>query len=171
MASSIYSSLLLFAIFLLLQPSWPFCVKNHKIVNDIAKKLIPLAITSSLALNIATITSSNAAVQLLPLELADRTSSKLDGKVLFRGCCATCHANGGNKMPFAKEKTLRKEALAAAGYTTVDDIARMVTEAKGMMVPFGPIETHLGVIPAALSPEQIKAVSQYVLDQSLNDWK
>jgi cytochrome c6 len=77
-----------------------------------------------------------------------------DGAKIFSANCAACHAGGGNVI--MANKTLKAADLKANGKDSVEAIVTQVTNGKGAMPAFG----------GRLSANQIKAVANYVLDQS-----
>ena len=77
---------------------------------------------------------------------------------------------GGNIL--AGGKTLKISSLQKNGYTTVEAIANLVDKGKGMMGPYGEFTSPKGnLMPAKYTPEEITAVSEYVLQQAAIDWK
>jgi cytochrome c6 len=82
-----------------------------------------------------------------------------DGAVIFEKNCAGCHVNGGNIVRRGKNlklKTLQKNQL-----DSVDAIADLVTNGKGIMSAYG----------ERLSAEEIATVSKFVLKQAEKDWR
>lgn len=95
-----------------------------------------------------------------------------DGQKIFESSCSGCHAGGGNILPFSGGKTLFKDALKSNGYDTKEAVIKIVTEGRGAMIPYGPFKSPVGnEMPAFLQPNQIEAVSAYVIKQAANDWK
>jgi cytochrome c6 len=80
------------------------------------------------------------------------------GAKVFSANCAACHAGGNNVV--AAPKTLKADALKANGFNSAADIVAQVTNGKGAMPSF----------KGRLTPEQIEAVAEYVLDKSANGW-
>lgn len=78
---------------------------------------------------------------------------------LFEVNCAGCHPNGANII--RRGKNLKQKALKRHGYTSVDAIATLITNGKGLMSAYG----------ERLSPDDINALAQYVLDQAAINWK
>ena len=105
-------------------------------------------ITTLLILTIATIALAPAAF-----------AADTDGAALFELHCAGCHINGGNIV--RRGKTLKLKALQRNGYDSQEAVETIVTHGKNNMSAFAD----------RLTPEQIAAVSAYVLDQAQNDWK
>ncbi|NJN86502.1 MAG: c-type cytochrome [Leptolyngbyaceae cyanobacterium SL_7_1] len=91
-----------------------------------------------------------------PIAIADELSP---GAYLFEVHCAGCHINGGNII--RRGKNLRQKALEKNGYGSVEAIAQIVTNGKNNMSAYGD----------RLTPEQIQAVSSYVLEQAQQGWK
>ena len=133
--------------------AWQYTNKLLHNLKISGEKIIPVSVIAS-----SLLFGSTAAIG----------NDKLDGRKIFDSSCAACHAGGGNILPFAKDKTLFKDALAKNGYNNKESIARIVSEGKGLMLPYGPIGDKL---PASLNPEQIDAVSNYVLQQANAGWK
>lgn len=86
-------------------------------------------------------------------------SMNLEAAVLFENNCAGCHVNGGNII--RRGKNLKQRALKRNGYTEVDAISNLITNGKGNMSAYGD----------RLSPDEIDALAQYVLDQAAINWK
>ena len=91
--------------------------------------------------------------------LTSETGSKSSGSVLFETNCAGCHPKGGNIIK--RGKTLKLKPLTKRHLDSVDAIATLVTNGKGLMSAYG--ET--------LTPEEIQTVSAYVWDQAQRNWK
>jgi cytochrome c6 len=81
------------------------------------------------------------------------------GAQVFEMQCAGCHINGGNII--RRGKNLKQKALEKNGYASVEAIAQIVTNGKNNMSAYGD----------RLTPDQIQAVSNYVLDQAQRGWK
>ena len=96
----------------------------------------------------------------LPVLIAPALSAELpNGEQVFDATCAGCHMNGGNIV--RRGKNLKQRAMEKNGYTSVESIAEIVTNGKGAMSAYGD----------RLTPEEIQAVSEYVLAQSQKNWK
>jgi len=54
-------------------------------------------------------------------------------QVLFEQNCAACHANGGNIIFYARNKTLFPKALEKNGYRDKDSISQITKQGKGAM--------------------------------------
>lgn len=95
--------------------------------------------------------------------LATLSSSALaadnDGAKLFTAHCNVCHAEGNNAV--VKEKTLKADALKAAGLVGQAEIVKYVSNGKGMMPAF----------KEKLKPAEIEAIAAYIMEQSAKDWK
>lgn len=78
---------------------------------------------------------------------------------LFEVNCAGCHPNGANII--RRGKNLKQKALNRHGYTSVDAIATLITNGKGLMSAYGD----------RLSEDEITSLATYVLDQAAIDWK
>lgn len=82
-----------------------------------------------------------------------------DAAAIFELHCAGCHIKGGNIV--RRGKTLQLPALQRNGVDTVEAIATLVAQGKGNMSAY----------QDRLTPEQIQAVSAYVLEQAQKHWK
>ncbi len=91
-----------------------------------------------------------------PLETT--LSPKPSGASLFTENCAACHANGGNII--RRGKNLKQRAMVRNGYGEVSAIASIVTHGKGIMPAYA----------ERLSGEEIRAIAQYVHEQSEAGW-
>lgn len=80
------------------------------------------------------------------------------GKQLFQSNCASCHANGENRI--MANKTLKKEALAQYNMDSKEAIVQQVTNGKRAMPSFR----------GRLQSSQIEAVAEYVLKQAEQGW-
>lgn len=89
-----------------------------------------------------------------PVLAADTTN----GAEIFSIHCAGCHLNGSNII--RRGKNLRQKALHRYGIDSVDAIANLVANGKNNMSAY----------KDRLSPEEIEAVSAYVLEQAANGW-
>ena len=82
-----------------------------------------------------------------------------DGAALFEVHCVGCHINGGNIV--RRGKNLRQQTLERNGYGTVEAIAQLITQGKGIMSAYADRMT---------APE-IEAVAVYVREQAEQGWK
>ena len=80
------------------------------------------------------------------------------GSSVFEVHCVGCHINGGNIV--RRGKTLKLAALKRRGYDSVEAIADLVYQGKGLMSAYGD----------RLTPAEIQAVSAYVLAQAEQQW-
>jgi cytochrome c6 len=78
---------------------------------------------------------------------------------LFEIHCAGCHPNGSNII--RRGKNLKQRALQRNGYGDADAIAALITDGKGNMSAYGD----------KLSPDEIAALAQYILDRATANWK
>ena len=78
---------------------------------------------------------------------------------LFEVQCAGCHPNGANII--RRGKNLKQRALKRHGYESVDAIAMLITNGKGLMSAYGD----------RLSEEEITSLAEYVLEQAAIDWR
>ncbi|MEO1145651.1 MAG: c-type cytochrome [Cyanobacteria bacterium J06638_22] len=83
----------------------------------------------------------------------------INGIEVFEVHCAGCHINGGNIV--RRGKNLKQRTLERRGYDSIEAIAQLVTNGKGLMSAYRD----------RLTPEEITAVAAYVLEQAENDWK
>jgi cytochrome c6 len=83
----------------------------------------------------------------------------INGAEVFEVHCVGCHVNGGNIV--RRGKNLKQRTLERKGYDSIEAIAQLVTNGKGLMSAYRD----------RLTPEEITAVSAYVLEQAANNWK
>ncbi|MEM9906478.1 MAG: c-type cytochrome [Cyanobacteria bacterium P01_D01_bin.44] len=95
----------------------------------------------------------------MSIDVAWAETGEVASAPLFELHCAGCHPSGGNII--RRGKNLKQRALARHGYDEVSAIAALIIDGKGLMSAFGD----------KLSPEEIQALSQYVLDQAAVNWK
>jgi cytochrome c6 len=67
--------------------------------------------------------------------------------------------NGGNIV--RRRKTLKQRALQRNGVGSIEAIATLITNGKGIMSAYGD----------RLSPEAIDLLAHYVWDQAQNNWR
>ncbi len=91
-------------------------------------------------------------------ESATPAQPSIASGALFTENCAACHANGGNII--RRGKNLKQRAMARNGYGEVSAIASIVTQGKGIMPSYAD----------RLNGEEIRAIAQYVHDQSEAGW-
>ncbi|NER81192.1 MAG: cytochrome C6 [Leptolyngbya sp. SIO1D8] len=89
---------------------------------------------------------------------ADTTSSEM-AEALFSVQCAGCHAHGGNIV--RRGKTLKQRALQRNKVDSVEAIAALITNGRGIMSAYGD----------RLSPEEVQVLANYVWDNAHNSWK
>lgn len=94
-----------------------------------------------------------------PLGDAAMTPAAVDAAQVFELNCAGCHINGGNIV--RRGKNLKLKTLQRNGVDSLEAIAELVTNGKGIMSAYGD----------RLTPEEIQAVSAYVLEQAEKNWK
>jgi cytochrome c6 len=82
-----------------------------------------------------------------------------EAAAIFESTCSGCHINGGNIV--RRGKTLKLKALQKNQLDNLEAIATLVAQGKGNMSAYAD----------KLSPQQIQAVAQYVLDQAQAGWK
>lgn len=90
--------------------------------------------------------------------IATEEPSASTASILFEQNCAGCHVNGGNII--RRGKTLKKRAMTRNGYGKVEAIATIITHGKGIMSGYSD----------RLSEEEIRAIAQYVHNQSESGW-
>ena len=82
-----------------------------------------------------------------------------DGAAIFEANCAGCHPKGGNIL--RRGKTLKQKALKRNHVDTLDEVIALVTNGKNNMSAYGD----------RLTKEEIKTVSNYVLEQATKNWR
>jgi cytochrome c6 len=96
---------------------------------------------------------------ILPLTDTLEPSVEIDrGQDVFVNTCSACHIGGTNVI--VPQKKLTQEALEKYAMDSVDAIKQQVTQGKNAMPAFA----------KRLTPEQIDAVSSYVLEQADAGW-
>ena len=78
---------------------------------------------------------------------------------LFEVHCAGCHPNGANII--RRGKNLKQRALKRHGYESIDAIATLITNGKGLMSAYGD----------QLSETEITSLANYILDQAAINWQ
>ncbi|NEQ49295.1 MAG: cytochrome C6 [Leptolyngbya sp. SIO3F4] len=78
---------------------------------------------------------------------------------LFEIHCAGCHPNGANII--RRGKNLKQKALKRNGYTSVDEIATLITNGKGLMSAYG----------EKMSEDDINILASYVLEKASTNWQ
>jgi len=97
-------------------------------------------------------------VTITPQSFAADLTTAPNASTLFELNCAGCHANGGNII--RRGKNLKKRAMARNGYESVDAIADIITNGKGIMSSYSD----------RLNAEEISAIAQYVHQKSEAGW-
>ncbi|WP_107666996.1 c-type cytochrome [Cyanothece sp. BG0011] len=82
-----------------------------------------------------------------------------DGAKIFTVHCAGCHPNGKNII--RRGKNLKLRALKRNNVDSLDAIINLVTYGKNNMSAY----------EERLTQDEIKMVSQYVLEQAENNWR
>ncbi|KAK4523277.1 hypothetical protein GAYE_PCTG50G1170 [Galdieria yellowstonensis] len=82
-------------------------------------------------------------------------------QVLFEQNCAACHANGGNIIFYARNKTLFPKALEKNGYRDKASIAQITKQGKGAMPGYA----------NKLDDQEISLLSEYILQRAAENWK
>lgn len=80
------------------------------------------------------------------------------GQAIFTNTCTACHIGGTNVI--VPQKTLTQEALEKYAMDSIGAIKQQVTYGKNAMPAFG----------NRLTPEQIDAVANYILEQANAGW-
>ena len=102
---------------------------------------------------------------LVPISpvLADTAQPDADttmtASALFEKECAGCHVNGGNIV--RRGKNLKPRALKRHGVDSVEAIAMLITNGKGLMSAYGD----------RLSPEAIDLLANYVWERAQENWR
>lgn len=87
------------------------------------------------------------------------SASQPRAEELFTIQCAGCHRNGKNVI--RRGKNLKLRALQRNGVDSVEAIATLVTNGKGIMSAYGD----------RLSPDDIDLLAHYVWGQAQKDWQ
>ena len=85
--------------------------------------------------------------------------SSPDAATLFETHCAGCHAHGGNII--RRGKNLKLKTLQRRQLDSREAIAQLVIQGKGVMSAYGD----------RLTPAEIDAVSEFVLEQAASGWR
>jgi cytochrome c6 len=93
-----------------------------------------------------------------PIAQAAATSPSDLGPKIFQTECAARVAGGGNII--RRGKNLKLKALERNHIDTLEAVQTLVTQGKGNMSAYGD----------RLTPEEITAVSEYVLAQAAQNW-
>ena len=83
----------------------------------------------------------------------------IDSRKLFETHCAGCHPNGANII--RRGKNLKQRALKRHGYESMDAIATLITNGKGLMSAYSDQP----------SKDEITSLANYVLEQAAVNWK
>lgn len=148
-------SLILLLIFLI----WTAAeVVGRSAINSSSKKIMA-------SLSLASIVS----LSLLSSFPQSINAVEVSGAVLFESSCSGCHSGGGNI--FNRQKTLSKAALLKNGYKSPEALDTIISNGQRIMPAYASFISPKGnVIPAKLTPEQIRAVSLYVLEEAEKGW-
>jgi len=90
---------------------------------------------------------------------AEPSVNPADGASLFTIHCAGCHPGGSNIV--RRGKTLNQRDLKRQKVDSVEAIATLTANGKGLMSAYS----------ERLTPEEITAVSNYVWQQTQQNWK
>lgn len=82
-----------------------------------------------------------------------------DGERIFSTVCAGCHVNGSNII--RRGKNLQLKTLQRQQLDSIAAITEIVTNGRGIMSAYG----------NKLTPEEINAVANYVLDRAQHNWQ
>ena len=91
--------------------------------------------------------------------IADAVTTENVGAKVFQANCAGCHVKGGNIV--RRGKNLKLKTLHKNKVDTVEAIAALVTNGKGIMSAYGD----------KLTDTEIEVVSAYVLQRAAENWK
>ena len=127
----------------------------HKRVATTVLTLITIAVISCFTIGIMAWGLVQPAWAGVPVE----NEAMVEGSVLFETHCAGCHPKGGNIIK--RGKTLKLKPLTRRHLDSVEAIATLVTQGKGLMSAYGEI----------LTSEDINTVSNYVWEQAQTNWK
>lgn len=109
------------------------------------------------------------AVTLLATPLPSMADA--DSAQLFTNTCAGCHANGGNIV--RREATLQSEDLAKYGFSSPDELFKVIYNGRGSMPGYGEGCAPRGACTFGprLTDGQIRALADYVLEEAARGWK
>jgi len=93
-----------------------------------------------------------------PVDGISTNGIRVNAAEVFDIHCAGCHINGGNII--RRGKTLKQRALRRNNVDSLDAVVQLVTHGKNNMSAY----------QDRLTPEEIQAVSVYVLDQAKRNW-
>lgn len=93
----------------------------------------------------------------LPVRAVELASG--NAQALFTVQCAGCHPNGGNIV--RRRKTLKQKALKRNGVESVEAIATLIANGKGLMSAYGD----------RLTSEEIDVLATYVWENAQNNWR
>lgn len=122
------------------------------------KRMVMLLFTVGLGLTVGLMMPSGARALADDVAQTDSGASA-NAAQIFENNCAGCHVNGGNIV--RRGKNLQQKTLEKNGFTSVEAIAQLVTYGKNNMSAYGD----------RLSPEDIQAVSAYVLERAAQGWR
>lgn len=94
-----------------------------------------------------------------PAAIAEGAPSESSVAALFTQECAGCHVNGGNIV--RRGKTLKQRALERNHVDSVEAIAHLITNGRGIMSAYGD----------RLTSEEIDLLAHYVWNQAQTDWR
>ncbi|KAA8498138.1 Cytochrome c6 [Porphyridium purpureum] len=83
------------------------------------------------------------------------------GAQIFESNCAACHLGGGNILPFARSKTLKKPALEKAKLYEKDAMVEFVSAGKGAMPSY----------KDKLERADLDEVAEFILTRAAENWK
>mmetsp|Transcript_4200 Transcript_4200/g.5838 ORF Transcript_4200/g.5838 Transcript_4200/m.5838 type:complete len:155 (+) Transcript_4200:1-465(+) len=130
---------------------------NNRIFTKNLKKLLNTA---------AIITISSASLAEATLAAND------DGARLFEQYCIGCHLGGGNVIGYARNKTLKLEALRKGGFDSKEAMTDLLKKGAGAMPKYTEYTKSNGdVVPAKLNDREIEEVVDYVLLRASQAWK
>lgn len=122
---------------------------------------LPRGFTSVIPRRVASIVATLHIVSPILLSQPVIADDRFDnGAKLFSQNCAICHQNGGNVLPFVKDKTLFADALKDNGYEEVADIINIIAKGHGLMPGLQP----------PLSGEDTAIIAEYVRSQADYNW-
>lgn len=125
-------------------------VYNAKIFKAVANNTMNKILITLVIIAIAI----GGAINFPALALDTNSSAKI-----FQVNCAGCHAKGGNII--RRGKNLKSRALQRNKVDNLAAITELVTNGKNNMPAYSD----------RLTPEEIEAVSKYVLEQAARGWK
>jgi cytochrome c6 len=96
---------------------------------------------------------------LAAIETPPSAVPSVSASALFKQECAGCHVNGGNII--RRGKNLKQRALQRYRVDSIEAIATLITNGRGLMSAYGD----------RLSTEDIDLLANYVWERSQQNWR